>query len=140
MGVEKGSEESLDSNSNREKCVGFGIGASKKEGQQNAAKMALILYGYLKDDQFDNSDIFYPDWERIDRCLEDENENYLYQNDSGDNSSDKESIKDKVKSTKNNINKFPVDNNNFLLKLENEKELNCDSDVMSNLSDETDSD
>ena len=139
MGVEKGSEESLDSNSNRDKCIGFGIGASKKEGQQNAAKMALILYGYLKDDQFDNSDIFYPDWERIDRCLEDENENYLYQKDSGDNLSDKGSIKDNVKSTKNNINEFSVDNK-FLLKLENEKELNCDSDFMSNLSDETDSD
>ena len=40
--------------------------SSKKEGQQNAAKMALILYGYLKDDQFENSDIFYPDWDKID--------------------------------------------------------------------------
>jgi len=69
MGVEKGSEEPLDAENYKENCVGFGIGSSKKEGQQNAAKMALILYGFLKDDQFENSDIYYPDWDKIEKCL-----------------------------------------------------------------------
>ena len=67
MGVEKGSETELDKKNVRENCIGFGLGSSKKEGQQNAAKMALILYGFLNDDQFDkNLDIYYPDWEKID--------------------------------------------------------------------------
>ena len=68
MGVEKGSEEPLDAENYKDNCVGFGIGSSKKEGQQNAAKMALILYGFLKDDQFENSDIYYPDWDKIEKC------------------------------------------------------------------------
>ena len=66
MGVEKGSENDLNKNNLRENCIGFGLGSSKKEGQQNAAKMALILYGVLNDDQFENSDIYYPDWDKID--------------------------------------------------------------------------
>ena len=38
----------------------FGTGTSKKEGQQKASKMALILHGVLNKDQFDESDIYYP--------------------------------------------------------------------------------
>jgi hypothetical protein len=33
---------------------------SKKEGEQAAAKMALISYGLLNKDQYTNSDIYYP--------------------------------------------------------------------------------
>ena len=73
MGVEKGSEVELGKDKVRENCVGFGTGSSKKEGQQNAAKMALIIYGFLNEDQFENSDIFYPDWEKID-SVKDEND------------------------------------------------------------------
>lgn len=47
------------------RCVSFGIGSSKKEGEQNAAKMALIIYGILKQDQYSQSDIYYPPWEKI---------------------------------------------------------------------------
>jgi ribonuclease III len=86
MGVEKGSETPLETNNPRENCVGFGIGNSKKEGQQNAAKMALILYGSLNNDQYENSDIFYPDWEKIDSCLANESENYLINTDSNESS------------------------------------------------------
>jgi ribonuclease-3 len=46
-------------------CISFGIGTSKKEGEQNAAKMALIILGVLKQDQYSQSDIYYPPWEKI---------------------------------------------------------------------------
>ncbi len=47
------------------RCVSFGIGSSKKEGEQNAAKMALIIYGILKQDQYSQADIYYPPWDKI---------------------------------------------------------------------------
>jgi len=65
MGVEKGSSDSLTNINNKERCVGFGAGLSKKEGEQNAAKMALITYGYLNEDQYSNSDLYYPNWTEI---------------------------------------------------------------------------
>ena len=43
-------------------CSSFGSGATKKEGEQKAAKMALIIYGELNDDQYTMDDIFYPEW------------------------------------------------------------------------------
>ena len=63
MGVEK--HDSLPNSHFKERCVGFGLGASKKEGEQAAAKMALINYGVLKDDQYTKSDIYYPPWSLI---------------------------------------------------------------------------
>ena len=63
MGVEK--HDSLQNSHFKERCVGFGLGASKKEGEQAAAKMALINYGVLKDDQYTKSDIYYPPWSLI---------------------------------------------------------------------------
>ena len=45
---------------NSSKCIGYGCGSTKKEGEQAAAKMALISYGLLKADQYSESDIFYP--------------------------------------------------------------------------------
>lgn len=47
------------------RCISYGIGSSKKEGAQNAAKMALIIHGVLKEDQYNQSDIFYPSWDQI---------------------------------------------------------------------------
>jgi len=47
------------------KCIGYGIGISKKEGEQNAAKMALIIYNVLKFDQYSKSDMYYPPWDKI---------------------------------------------------------------------------
>ena len=64
MGVEK--PNCLQNSHFKEKCVGFGLGVSKKEGEQAAAKMALINYGVLKDDQYTKSDIYYPQWNLID--------------------------------------------------------------------------
>uniref|UniRef100_A0A6C0D9Y3 RNase III domain-containing protein n=1 Tax=viral metagenome TaxID=1070528 RepID=A0A6C0D9Y3_9ZZZZ len=49
------------------KFIGYGIGNSHKEGEQNAAKMALIIHGILKDDQYSQSDIYYPPWDRIEK-------------------------------------------------------------------------
>ena len=60
MGVEK-----ADSNQKehfKDRCIGFGTGNSKKEGEQAAAKMALINYGVLKEDQYTKADLYYPPW------------------------------------------------------------------------------
>jgi len=65
MGVQKGSSENLDHLELKDRCIGFGIGCSKKEGEQNAAKMALIIYGSLNKDQYTNSDLYYPNWDEI---------------------------------------------------------------------------
>jgi ribonuclease-3 len=64
MGVEKPDCSLNDHFKNR--CIGFGLGASKKEGEQAAAKMALINYGVLKDDQYTKADLYYPPWSLID--------------------------------------------------------------------------
>ncbi len=63
MGVERHDVEPDDPIEKR--CVSFGIGSSKKEGEQNAAKMALAIYGVLKQDQYSQSDIYYPPWDKI---------------------------------------------------------------------------
>lgn len=61
VGIEKNNYSDNDEN----KYIGYGIGYSHKEGEQNAAKMALIIYGSLKEDQYVQSDIFYPPWTQI---------------------------------------------------------------------------
>jgi dsRNA-specific ribonuclease len=63
MGVEKQNISNTDTIQTR--CISYGIGSSKKEGEQNAAKMALIIYGVLKQDQYSQSDIYYPPWDKI---------------------------------------------------------------------------
>jgi uncharacterized protein YfkK (UPF0435 family) len=63
MGVEK--PEYLPNDHFKDKCIGFGLGTSKKEGEQAAAKMALINYGVLKEDQYTKADIYYPPWSLI---------------------------------------------------------------------------
>jgi len=63
MGVERNDVQPNDPIEKR--CASFGIGSSKKEGEQNAAKMALAMYGVLKQDQYSQSDIYYPPWNKI---------------------------------------------------------------------------
>ena len=63
MGVEK--QNISNSDTIQTKCISYGIGSSKKEGEQNAAKMALIIYGVLKQDQYLQSDVYYPPWDKI---------------------------------------------------------------------------
>lgn len=60
-----------------DKFVGFGIGNSKKIAEQRSAKMALIIFGLLNDDQYSNDDIYYPDWYNIKDKLEDNMNNKL---------------------------------------------------------------
>jgi ribonuclease-3 len=63
MGVEK---QGLVGNEKLEnRCISYGIGSSKKEGEQNAAKMSLIIHGILKSDQYVQSDVYYPPWDKI---------------------------------------------------------------------------
>lgn len=49
----------------KEKYIGYGVANTKKIGEQNAAKMALIIHGVLKKDQYSQSDIFTPDWDKM---------------------------------------------------------------------------
>jgi ribonuclease-3 len=63
MGVEK--QNVTKDCSLETRCISFGIGSSKKEGEQNAAKMSLIIHGILKSDQYVQSDIYYPPWDKI---------------------------------------------------------------------------
>jgi|UniRef100_A0A6C0EF98 dsRNA-specific ribonuclease len=67
IGVEKENlnNNELKSNINETKYISYGIGNSKKEGEQNASKMALIIHGLLKEDQYNSSDIYYPPWNKI---------------------------------------------------------------------------
>ena len=66
MGVEKhdlspsDKKKFIETKNYKELCISFGNGMSKKEGEQKAAKMALILYGHLNKDQYTSSDIYYP--------------------------------------------------------------------------------
>ena len=60
-----GVEKHKPSDEKEERYIGFGIGNSHKEGEQNAAKMALIIYGSLHEDQYVQSDIYYPPWDKI---------------------------------------------------------------------------
>ena len=39
--------------------------------------MALIVYGFLKNDQFEKTDVYYPDWDKIQICKENE-DSYLF--------------------------------------------------------------
>ena len=63
MGVER--HDVSDKEPTETRCISFGIGTSKKEGEQNAAKMALIIHGVLNQDQYSQSDIYYPPWDKI---------------------------------------------------------------------------
>lgn len=65
MGVEKPNVQPYDKKNNR--YIGYGIGNSKKEGEQAAAKMALIVYGILNKDQYVKSDLYYPPWDLIEK-------------------------------------------------------------------------
>jgi len=76
MGVEN---QDVENTSIEKRCISFGIGSSKKEGEQNAAKMALIIYGILKQDQYSQSDIYYPPWDKIANF---DGENIIIKNDS----------------------------------------------------------
>jgi ribonuclease III len=63
MGVLK--HNATNENCIEDKYVGFGLANSKKAGEQKAAKMSLITFGVLKDDQYNFSDLYYPKWNLI---------------------------------------------------------------------------
>jgi len=66
MGVEKQNITDADrkkfteNKNHKELYISFGNGMSKKEAEQKASKMALILYGQLNKDQYTSNDIYYP--------------------------------------------------------------------------------
>jgi ribonuclease-3 len=64
----------------KDKYIGYGVGSSKKEGEQNAAKMTLIKLNLLNKDQYTESDIYYPPWEQILKNLENpDNMKYIFE-------------------------------------------------------------
>ena len=65
MGVEKSNANPNSHFKNR--CIGFGMGNAKKDGEQAAAKMALINYGELKEDQYTKADIYFPPWSLLEK-------------------------------------------------------------------------
>ena len=79
MGVLK--DDINSENCMEEKYIGFGVGNSKKIGEQKAAKMALIIFGLLNDDQYNQSDIYYPDWNiikmKLENCDDEESDRIL---------------------------------------------------------------
>jgi dsRNA-specific ribonuclease len=48
-------------NGNDSNIAGIGVGASKKKGEQDAAKNALIKYGAIKEYDDDTDDEYYSD-------------------------------------------------------------------------------
>ena len=88
MGVEK---QNLSSNERlqyikekkyKELCVSFGAGVSKKEGEQKASKMSLILNGVLNTDEYTASDCYYPDFNKLNNKKKEEIENISSETDS----------------------------------------------------------
>jgi len=83
MGVEKNNlninkkKQLIKEKKFKDLCYSFGMGNSKKEGEQSAAKMALILNNILNKDQYDIKDIFYPDWNKINSDVNSETENEI---------------------------------------------------------------
>jgi len=77
MGVKKSefNKKSIVSEDPIEVGIGFGVGIKKRDGEQRASKMALIVLGQLNNDQYENDDMYYPDLEKIKKEKEELNEN-----------------------------------------------------------------
>ena len=67
-----------------DKAFGYGEGNSKREGEQRAAKMALIKLGMLNEDQYIESDILEVDLDALNKSEENSQSNIL------DNNSDED--------------------------------------------------
>lgn len=91
MGVEKPDSNSKEHFKNR--CIGFGMGNAKKEGEQAAAKMALINYGVLKEDQYTKADIYFPPWGLLEQY---DGENPILTKNNDSNDEPKKIIKSKI--------------------------------------------
>ena len=82
-----------------ELCISYGLGSSKKEGEQQAAKMSLIIHGLLKEDQYTNNDIYYPPWDKLENydgencVLNSDNDSDKVSDNNSDNDSDNDSDK-----------------------------------------------
>ncbi len=124
MGVEK--QDVLPDEPLESRCISFGIGTSKKEGEQNAAKMALVIYGILKQDQYSQSDIYYPPWDKIATFdgetmiiktddNQEHNENNNDENSNSEVSVESESIKtEPIKSTKSSDSNKNISDNKII--------------------------
>lgn len=89
MGVKK---QECNSINIEDMCISYGIGNSKKEGEQYAAKMSLIIHGILKEDQYSKSDIYYPPFDKIKN--NDGISNIIFNNNDNNTDSDNNDISD----------------------------------------------
>lgn len=135
MGVIKPTLDETNKNvSNEEKYISYGLGNSKKMGEQNAAKMSLIMHGLLKVDQYSMSDIYYPPWSKIDKY---DGESLILNPKNSDNKSDNESDNESDnKSDNKSNNKLSEDDQKNVIEVENTDD---DTDI-EDLSEETDDD
>ncbi len=98
VGVQK--HNALDTDDKKVKYIGYGMGNSHKEGAQQAAKMALIINGVLKEDQYSQADIYYPNWDKIEKgtllsnIKDDDNIKEQDDNIKDDNNKEQDNIKD----------------------------------------------
>ena len=60
MGIHNGTNIKITNDNKIELAQGFGQSSRKKDAEQNASKMALILLGCLNEDQYLPTDLFYP--------------------------------------------------------------------------------
>jgi dsRNA-specific ribonuclease len=61
----------------QERAFGYGEGNSKRDGEQKAAKMCLIKFGLLNDDQFCDADILEVDFDALNNTNENKESNIL---------------------------------------------------------------
>ncbi|VVU94807.1 Ribonuclease-III-like [seawater metagenome] len=101
----------------QERAFGFGDGSSKRDGEQKAAKMCLIKYGLLNEDQFTQDDIMEIDFEALNKS---------------DDNCDKSNILETSESVSNE--------NNLIEELTISSEAESDSETSKNEDAETDSD
>jgi dsRNA-specific ribonuclease len=101
VGVKKSEYKGIDTTNLNplDVCLGFGIANKKRDAQQKASKMALILLKQLNDDQHTPEDIYYPDLEQIRKEKEEqllEKENQDKENDEIEKNKEKEENKEKI--------------------------------------------
>lgn len=107
MAVKKGEykETEITEENKIDIAQGFGISNKKRDAEQAASKMALILLGCLKDDQYLPEDIYYPNLDEIKK--ENENDEINKQN--------RDKNIEELNETKNILNNLLVNDNNLLI-------------------------
>ncbi|ADO67215.1 putative dsRNA-specific ribonuclease III [Cafeteria roenbergensis virus] len=107
MGVKKDEhkETIITENNKLEIGLGYGVGNKKRDAEQSASKMALILLGCLKEDQYLKEDIYYPKLDEIKK--ENKNDDLNKQN--------REKNIEEINETRNILNHLIANDENLIL-------------------------